>query len=268
MPGAMVDRSQSGQAAVEMALTLPLLIFMILGVLQLSMAVHASLLAQYATFRAVRAGSLGHGDCLKMMHAAALALMPAYARPYKRGLGPAAAAARLAGEWGARRGPQQIPRYDLTRDGHDESIVWIYRDSPTVSEVARLTTPGGVGEDLRFDSVLNAQDALLGRTPTRLELRTVFWFPLKIPFANWVINRMALANFGLRPYRAVNPLLPTQTANWSGSAGRLSPDVAAEMLARSNRGHYVLPILSVAAMRQMTPVRLTHFSTQHCAPIP
>lgn len=263
-----MGRSEGGQAAVETALALPLLLFLVLGILQLSMAVHASLLAQYATFRAVRAGSLGHGDCVKMLHAAALALMPAYTRPFKRGLSPAGVGARLGAEWAARRGPLQVPEYNLARDGHDEAIVWIYRDSPTVAEVIALTSPGGVGEDLGFDQGITQAGLNAGARPTRLELRTVFWFPLRIPFANWVLSRMALANFGLKDYRAVNPLSPTETAAWTGSTGRLGADVGAELLARSNRGHYVLPILSVAAMRQITPLRLDHFSTQHCPPIP
>jgi hypothetical protein len=260
-------RLQSGQAAVESALMLPLLLFLILGILQLSLAVHASLLAQYATFRAVRAGALAHGDCIKMLHAAALALMPSYTHPFKRGMSGAALGARLGAEWVARRG-SGVPVYDLTRDGQDEPIVWIYRDRPTRGEVAGLTAPGGVGEDLTFDRALTPIEVANGVRPTRLELRTIFWFPLRIPFANWVISRIALAEFGLLPYRAVNPLNPTQTANWSSSPGRLSADVGAELLARAARGHYTLPILSGAAMRMMTPVRSRNFATQHCPPVP
>lgn len=259
---------QSGQAAVETALVLPLLLFLVLGTLQLTLAVHASLLAQYATFRAVRAGSLGHGDCVKMLHAAALAWMPAYARPYRPGFTPAQAGAQLGIEWGDRRGPRDVPRFNLARDGHDGAIVWIYRDRPTVGEVVGLTTPGGVGEDLAFDRALDTTAIAMGITPTRLELRTVFWFPLRVPFANWVISRMALANFGLQPYQRVNPLAPTQTADWRGTPGVLRSDVAAELVARAARRQYVLPILSAAAMRQLTPVRLSHFSQQHCPPVP
>lgn len=263
-----MGRSESGQAAVESALSLPLLLFLVLGLLQLSLAIHASLLAQYATARAVRAGSLAHGDCMKMLHAAALALMPAYARPFKRGLSPAAAGARLGAEWAARRGPLDIPRYSLSRDGQDGEIVWIYRDSPTVGQVIGLTSAAGVGEHLGFDRELTAAELAAGLRPLRLELRTVFWFPLRIPFASWALSRVALANFGLKEYRAINPLSPTQHAQWTGSTGRLGHDVATELLSRIDRGHLVLPILSVAVMRQLTPVRLIHFSTQHCPPIP
>ena len=51
-------RRESGQAAVETALTMPLLIFLVLGTTQLFRLLQARILAQVAAYRAVRAGSL------------------------------------------------------------------------------------------------------------------------------------------------------------------------------------------------------------------
>ena len=58
MKRARSRRRDSGQALVESALTLPLLVFMVLGTLQLFMMLHARIMTQYAAYKAVRAGSL------------------------------------------------------------------------------------------------------------------------------------------------------------------------------------------------------------------
>ncbi|HLM44600.1 MAG TPA: TadE family protein, partial [Myxococcaceae bacterium] len=66
-------RAERGQAAVESALTLPLTVFLMLGTLQLFLMLQGRIMAEYAAFRAVRAGSVRHGDCQAMTHAAILA---------------------------------------------------------------------------------------------------------------------------------------------------------------------------------------------------
>src|SRR5262245_55612612 len=68
--------SDSGQAAVESALVLPLSLFVVLGFLQLFLVLQARILAQVAVSRAVRAGSVNHGDCEAMTHTAIAALLP------------------------------------------------------------------------------------------------------------------------------------------------------------------------------------------------
>ena len=67
---------QSGQAAVESALTLPMMVFLVLGTMQLFMLLQAKAMAQYAVFQAARVGSVTNGRCDVMTHAAVLALIP------------------------------------------------------------------------------------------------------------------------------------------------------------------------------------------------
>src|SRR3954453_20200487 len=71
-------RRDSGQAAVETALTMPLMLFFVLTILQMGLLMQARNLTQYAVFRATRAGSVNHGDCTPMMHAAVASLIPSY----------------------------------------------------------------------------------------------------------------------------------------------------------------------------------------------
>ncbi|MHB8873155.1 MAG: TadE family protein, partial [Myxococcaceae bacterium] len=166
---------QSGQAGVEAALTLPMVVFLILGTLQLFTMLQARVLAEYAAFWAVRTGSVNHGRCDRMLDSAVLALMPTITRTDSP--------VRLAEAFGRRRNHRFDPSLD---DGRDGSIVWIQRERPLASALPL--------EEIDFD----APGAL-----TRLEVRLVFWYPMRIPFANWVMSRMFLAHYGLRDYTAV-----------------------------------------------------------------
>src|SRR5207302_6028836 len=79
-PNAPMTRADTGQAAVETAITLPVTLFMVLGVIQLSMLQQGRLMAQYAVYKAARAGSLNHGDCLRMRDSAVAALLPVFGK--------------------------------------------------------------------------------------------------------------------------------------------------------------------------------------------
>src|SRR4051812_17659394 len=72
-----VQRAARGQAAVEFAIVISLVLFMILGILQLALAQNARALTQYAAFNAVRAGAVSYADCTRMSHAAFATLLPA-----------------------------------------------------------------------------------------------------------------------------------------------------------------------------------------------
>lgn len=256
---------ESGQAAVESALTLPLVIFLVLGTLQLFMMLQGRIMAEYAAFQAVRAGSRNHGDCVPMVHAALAGLLPSVT-PYLGGSGGGSAANKLASAWAARIGssPQNPdPKYvkGQGRDGkHDGPIFWLVRESPRASAVP-------APEDLDFD--LPRGD---GSQAMRLEVRLIYWYRLRIPFADWVISRMLLAHLGLKNYNAANPLIPADAkAGWVKSSERvinLDPLIRDELRSRVNSGQYVFPIQATYGMRMMTPARRAHFDQQNCASTP
>ncbi|MCP3058960.1 pilus assembly protein [Myxococcus sp. K38C18041901] len=242
---------QSGQAAVEAALTLPLVVFLVLGTLQLFMMLQARILAQVAVYRAVRAGSLNHADCLPMMHAAMVTMLPSVVRTDS----PRA----LADAFRLRRDNE----YRVTSSYGNVfrgPMVEIVRDSPDVAWVNSLA----FNEDLLFDQPTDSDAALDSRT---LEIRMVAWYYMRIPFANWVMSRMFLAHFGLRRYTATNPLMPAQKQSewWNDEAPPLGPDdwpggaLDERMVSWSRQGHFVFPIQVHAAMRMMTPVMAQNF---------
>ncbi|HUB06951.1 MAG TPA: TadE/TadG family type IV pilus assembly protein [Myxococcales bacterium] len=76
----MSRRSESGQVGVETALVMPLTVFLILGIMQLSMMQQARLLTEYAAFRAVRAGAIDQINCKKMNAAALEAILPSFGK--------------------------------------------------------------------------------------------------------------------------------------------------------------------------------------------
>jgi hypothetical protein len=254
-------RAQSGQAAVESALTLPLVVFLFLGTLQLFLLMQGRILAQYALSRAARAGSLNHGSCQAMHHAAIAALVPSFhsflSPTWQSGR---SSAEKYARAFEARRNNRFDPARELD-NGHDGNIVRIYREQP-LREVVRANAYWEEDYDLP-----SSTRAPVTRDPLMLELRMIYWFPLRIPFANWVWNRMVMAHFGLATYRYSNPLmLAERDAKWDEAAasGHLDPGLVDELMQRSNASQYVLPIEVTYVTRMMTPPRNIHFQQQHC----
>ncbi len=226
---------------------MPLVIFLIVGLLQLFMVLQARVLAQYAVGRAVRMGALNFGSCTAMQRTAIAILLPAIDPQFaQRATGGARGSA-----YGTAVRSHLVNRYVAGLDaGRDGPIVWMWRISPLVGDI-------GLDEE----DVWNLAPP---QGPEHvLAVRMVFWAPLKIPFANWVFARMAMAHWGLRDYDAVNPLAPThRNAGWTRD-GAFSPSnaVAAELLARYDAGQLVFPVEASAALRMMSPAR---FRQQDC----
>jgi TadE-like protein len=235
---------QSGQAMVEAALTLPLTVFLLLGTLQLFLLLQARALTEYAAFRAVRTGSVKYGDCEAMTHSALAVLLPSFARTDSPGA--------LGTAFRNHRDNRYDPRHD---SGHSGAIVWIARERPLPGEI-RQDEEESFDDPARYSGVTDVM---------RLEARLVFWFPLRIPFADWVLGRMFLAHLGLREYSSTDPLQPTHQARWSGRlATSLDLAIREEMLERASRQEYVFPLQASYAMRMMTPARPRYFEKQNC----
>ncbi len=246
---------ESGQAAVETAISIPLVLFCVLGSLQLFMMLNARILTQLAAYRAARAGSVNHGNCQRMVDAALLQVMPAIESFIRPGAGTPGM--KLAAAYARRR----LNRYnDQISDGGkalvvNGTVVWVIRD------VGPRPPPiGGGAMDDDYD---------MGQAPMRMEATVIFWFPMRIPFANWVMSKMILAHYNVQTYTAVNPLLTTQTANWSATAAQtLNSAIVNEMSLRMSRGELVFPIIANYTMRMMTPAKGVNFTTKNCAPTP
>jgi hypothetical protein len=248
-----VKPRDAGQSAVETAITMPLTLFLVLGTIQLFMSLQARLLAHYAVARATRAGSLTSGDCQAMLHTALLALLPSFARTDT--------AANLVG---AFSNPSHIAgMFDPAQDGtRSEAILWMDRVHPNAGEIPRN------GEDEEIFDLVAAPVPVTAHT---LEVKLIFWFPLRVPFVNWVFSKMVLTQWSLDTLSGSNPLQPVQAApHWNGGAAPLPGNVTDELRRRDQQGHYVLPIQTSFTMRMMTPARVgpQNFLNRGCTPGP
>ncbi len=239
----------AGQANVEAALTLPLLLFLVLGTLQLFMLLQARIFAQYAAYKAVHAGSVLNGDCAAMTHAALVAVLPTITRTDS----PASLveAFRLRNDNHYRDGAPQ----------HTGHIVELVRESPDPASVPASAED----EDNGFDQP--------GAPRRELTVRMLYWYRLRIPFADWVMGRMFLAHFSLQSFTGPNPLMVAQRANWTGEVSPSGPgfsenwpggSVAGNLLNWAGQGQYLFPIRVSASMRMMQPPRKRFFADKAC----
>ncbi|WP_309243025.1 pilus assembly protein [Hyalangium versicolor] len=233
----------------EAALTLPLTVFVILGTLQLFLLLQARSLTQYAVFHAVRTGSVKHGNCEAMTHAAIATLLPSFARTDSAGA--------LGSAFRVHRDNVFNPGWD---SGHSGSIVWLVRERPTSAEI-RADEEESFDDPARYAGL---DDVM------RLEVRMVFWYPMRIPFANWVLTRMFLAHLGMMDYSDADPLMPVHRARWRPGTAPVTWEGAIrdELLARTGRKEYVFPLQATYTMRMMTPARALEFTEQNCPPTP
>jgi hypothetical protein len=254
---------ESGQAAVEAALTLPLMLFAVLGTLQLFLMLQGRLLAEYAAFRATRVGSTHFGNCQPMMDAALLALLPSYSAFLNPTIPGSSAAQKLAQAWSMHKNDKYQVGVDWPSSvaaGGD--IVWILRELPDPGAVASIAVP----EDPGFDDPSDLATLQLLRT---LQIQLVYWFPLKIPFANWVMMRMFLAQYGLMAYTAQNPLIETAKANWMPDRFPPSLFVFFVLDRYATNNEMVFPIVAASTLRMMTPARAVYWAAgPNCPPAP
>ena len=239
----------------ETAITMPLALFMVLGTLQLFMLLQGRLFAEHAASVAVRVGSVRHGDCTAMTHAAIAALLPSFTSYLGEATAGNSPSQKLQQAFLLRtRNKPYSNQYDAQADDpHDGAVVWLFRPSPRTGQVRAQS------EDDFDDPDTEGY---------RLELKVVYWYPLRIPFANWVMATMYRAYFGLGDYNNVNPLMPTQQARWTQSGARSLDGFRTEFLKRFNAQQYVFPVVGTAAMRMMTPPRRANFQRQNCEPTP
>jgi TadE-like protein len=233
-PRSSTRGSESGQAAVEAAITLPLMIFVVLGTLQLFMMLHGRIMAEYAAYRATRAGSVNQGNCESMTHAAIGAVLPSFARTDD--------AVRLGLAFGQHSGNAYTPgdvwgQGPVARSG---AIIWLVRklDRNLVRPIHET-----------FD------DRTKGDSRAEIQVDLVYWYPLRIPFADWVMSRAFLASFGALTYTAQNPLMETAKAKgWDKTSSLLDgTNTLNEFRSRVLRGQYDFPIRTSFRMRMMTP---------------
>ena len=242
-----VSGRESGQAAVEAALIMPLMVFMTLGIIQLTMIQHAKLMTEYAAYQAARAGIVWNGNNERMHDAAIVALLPTMGRTDDLShLAKTWALARLHDEalqslaWPNKGSvvPASVNgsnlfglvRVDTVNPSWYSPVrsVWKLRSAINWRELdfdgpdAYPQVPELESKLARFFNLpLPDNDEEVYRKATVLSVRVRYWYELRVPFANWIIfTSWWAANSGVTLGGAIHePTLDSKARITHGKGG-------------------------------------------------
>ncbi len=232
-----ISRSQSGQAAVETALTMPLFVFLILGLLQMSLLHQARYMTKYAAYKAVRTGSIHSAKNKAMTNAALGVLMPYVGHPaadafYKTSSGPDYALSYKAAQLA-----NLVP---LT------NIVEVMVCDPTGSVTGDFDDPNS-DMGVQPTAASPSTDAAWKQfNKGRLSIQVTFYFKLVIPFANMMIYQITS---GLEDSETLRMMRMGQKTGLLPNPNRT---IISKLAARSLAKNYFIPIRAGWSMRMMS----------------
>lgn len=259
---------EAGQAAIETALVLPLMVFVGLGLLQLTLMQQAKLMTEYAAYCAARAGIVWNGNAERMHDAALVALLPT--------LGRTDDLPNLARTWTRAR----------LQDEALQSLAWPTKDAVVPATVNGAPLFGQVRvdtvnpswyapvrsvwklrsamqwEELDFDGPdaypqvpalerrlakffnlsLPDDDEEVYRRATVLSVRVRYWYELRVPFANWLLfTAWWAANAGVTLGGAIDrPTLDAKARLTHGRGGMSEVGMAPVRGLENQRGYDTL----------------------------
>jgi len=202
-------RVARGQAILETILVLPLFIFIVLGILQLTQIEQARLMTEYAAFSAARAGIVWNGSNERMRDAALFAVLPTFGRAdsaqelEQTWLRQKATDEQLSAlPWGtAPRAVSGTPldgmvRVDTIAPSSSDELgrIWNLPSGDDWEELdfdGAYTYPEAPGLSRHFDTferpgTLDDSQELYRRANV-LSIRVRYWYELQIPVANWFL---------------------------------------------------------------------------------
>lgn len=241
----------------ESALVIPVMVFLILGILQLGTLHHARLMTEYAAYRAVRAGIVNGGDCETMKKAAYVAVLPT--------LGPPASGevqgrvdtlvnvAKVHDAYTLGSNVEQNQRYQQV----DLERVRVEVLNPRRSQLGTLFASYGShmqGRELDYDDIRNAQviEANL------LTVRITYFYEMRIPFANWQLHAFYMGREALNglAMRGVN--FTTQKVNGGSLTKHLEDQGAGQdddhqkIRTLANSNVFAIPVIATYSMRMQS----------------
>ncbi|MCC6334739.1 MAG: pilus assembly protein [Myxococcales bacterium] len=240
-------RGGRGQAAVETAIVMPLFVFIILGLLQLGLMHQAKLMAKYAAFKAVRAGSINRGDKAAMTNAAISVLLPMISRDDEvggvRNTGSASKFTKAFNE---------VAKSANNKQGNNTPIVDVTICHPRRNDADEKTD----FDDPRNNTVTGARAPWRPFEKTKLAIQVTFYYRMFIPFANAFVWYAAYGQETAAQMDAMKYALRTKTKKKEASAARTDRDGGGWTLARlkseADGGKYIMPIRASYAMRMMS----------------
>jgi hypothetical protein len=209
---------QKGAVLLETVIVLPIMIFLILGALQIMLMQHGRIMTEYAAYNAARAGIVHNGNWNVMRNAAMLASLPVYQRTdnlanFFTAWAKIKAAAEITevvdtGVATLERLAGDILGTEISGIGQDLSLIEIHLTNPGADDfesasdhqaqqeaLASQLDPKGLlrypqaGDEIDFDDL-----AMLQQDPdiTRLGVEVRMLYPLRIPLLNKIIFELWL----------------------------------------------------------------------------
>jgi hypothetical protein len=245
------SRRESGQAAVETAIVMPLFVFIVLGIVQLSLMHQARLLTKYAAYKSVRAGALNRADLGVMEKAAIAVMLPMITRenPISGGDG------RKQPQYGVYKsdsasnfltGFKEVSQSRNNTSSSGKKIVEVTICHPLSSDVK----PTDDFDDHRTNPLGSNSDWRKYET-TKLAGQVTMYLTLIIPFANaflwWSSIRQmdgqrvdTMKMLRMKTDKSPNDLRKT----FKGQTYTLT-----ELKSEAERGNYIMPIRASFSMR-------------------
>jgi len=197
-----------GQAILEAVLVLPLFIFIVLAILQLTQIEQARLMTEYAAFSAARAGIVWNGSNERMRDAALVALLPTFGRTdsarelEQSWLRQKDTDGKLSAlSWGGPRAVSGTPldgmvRVDTIAPSSSDELgrIWNLPGADDWEELdfdGAYAYPEAPGLSRHFDMFerpgTSDDSQELYRRANVLSIRVRYWYELRIPVANWFL---------------------------------------------------------------------------------
>ena len=239
---------ERGQAAVETAIVMPLMVFLVLAIIQFNLMWQAKLLTKYAAFQAVRAGSLHNGKRWPMQKAALAVVLPTIGD--RTGLGAVQPTSDAGAFTTKYLGVAATPVLNNMLPG--VPIIDLKICSPTSGSIRAADKLGA--DEIDIDDPIASS---LGGTGSgsqtdvhnfrrgRLSIQVVYNYRMPIPFANQVIHRIWMgqeltSTLRLKPDSPL-PAIPNSNLTQF-------PIIAGAAMA----GTYIIPIRSEYSMRMQS----------------
>ncbi|MDC0711810.1 pilus assembly protein [Stigmatella sp. ncwal1] len=230
-----LNAGESGQAAVEAAIVLPLFVFLMLGILQIGLMHQARLMTKYASYRAVRAGAIHNAKVEEMERAALAVMLPLLSEDRSGGeyIQSITSASDFKSKWGTS-GVSSNKMSDA-----DMKYVDVVICGPLKGDV-------GGGQEVDFDDPQEAGQAGWKESQkTKLRVQATFNYRMPIPFANWVIHAAAM-----------NKEVPWVLRMGKKSAGpsKFAHSRYQKYKDAADSGQYILPIRAAYTMRMQSNI--------------
>jgi len=250
------QRSRRGQVVVETAIVMPVFVFLILGLLQMGLMHHARVLTKYAAYKAVRAGALRRGEPDPMKRAALAVMLPVLGRasatgaPYRTDdIG------KYNMAWASmKNGTQQCSgkcadfievnvcnplknQANVKNDFDDPRKAMGQSKSSPPPEPEEGETGAPPPADANFD--------WKGFNSTKLQVQLTTYYRMYIPFANWMVWRLAVGKEAGSPKKM-------RYLGWKADPNAPAATTLNSLSAAADQKIYIMPIRASYAMRMQS----------------